>query len=57
MITLDDIHSARARLQGITTRTPLIEFDPAASKPGMPHVSASLRDMGSPSPTPTAASS
>src|SRR5271167_3942202 len=26
MITLDDLHSARARLEGITVRTPLIEF-------------------------------
>jgi threonine dehydratase len=29
MVTLSDIHSARARLQGITTRTRLIEFHPA----------------------------
>ncbi len=28
MITLTDLHSARARLQGITTRTRLIEFHP-----------------------------
>jgi threonine dehydratase len=27
MITLDDIHSARARLEGIAVRTPLIELD------------------------------
>jgi threonine dehydratase len=27
MITLEDIHSARTRLQGITTRTPLIELN------------------------------
>ena len=27
MITLDDLHSARTRLEGITVRTPLIEFD------------------------------
>ncbi len=26
MITLDDLHSARTRLEGITVRTPLIEF-------------------------------
>ena len=29
MITLSDIHSARTRLQGITTRTHLIELDHA----------------------------
>ena len=29
MITLDDLHSARARLEGITVRTALIEFNPA----------------------------
>jgi threonine dehydratase len=48
MITLDDIHSARRRLQGITVRTRLIEF-----ATGVPHacpeqsrrVSPLLRDM------------
>jgi threonine dehydratase len=43
MITLDDIHSARTRLHGITTRTPLIEFSPEA---GVPQVSPPLRDLG-----------
>ena len=41
MITLPDIHSARARLQGIATRTRLIEF-----RPRVPHVSPPLRDVG-----------
>jgi threonine dehydratase len=41
MITLSDLHSARTLLQGITTRTRLIEF-----KTGVPHVSTLLRDMG-----------
>src|SRR5580700_1910400 len=41
MITLDNIHSARSRLQGITTRTPLIEFEPR-----VPHVLPDLRDLG-----------
>jgi threonine dehydratase len=45
MVTLNDIHSARARLQGITTRTRLIEFDPPT---WVPHVSPPLRDMGTP---------
>ena len=43
MITLTDLHAAQSRLQGVTTRTHLIEFDPT---PGMPHVSPVLRDMG-----------
>src|SRR5438552_4033545 len=47
MITLSDLHSARARLQGITTRTLLIECDYSA---WVPHVSRPLRDVG-PSPT------
>jgi threonine dehydratase len=50
MITLSDIHSARARLQGITTRTRLIEFDAAT---WVPHVSPPLRDMGTPAPDPS----
>ena len=48
MITLSDIHSARARLQGITTRTRLVEFDLR-----VPHVSPLLRDMGTPAPDPS----
>jgi len=43
MITLADLRSAQSRLEGITVRTPLIEFDL-----GVPHVSPPLRDMGSP---------
>ncbi len=41
MITLDDLHSARKRLDGVTVRTPLIEFPetmwgqpPSAVRPG-----------------------
>src|SRR5579862_3916030 len=45
MISLSDLHSARTRLQGITTHTRLIEFDQTMEQ-GMPHVSAPLRDMG-----------
>jgi threonine dehydratase len=41
MVTLSDLKSARARLGGVTTHTPLIEL-----KPGVPHVSPLLRDMG-----------
>jgi threonine dehydratase len=41
MITLDDLHSARTRLAGITTRTPLIEFDLR-----VPHFSHPLREVG-----------
>src|ERR1700676_2959380 len=48
MITLSDIHSARARLQGITTRTRLIEFNHDAR---VHHVSSPLRDMGTPAPS------
>src|SRR6202049_679321 len=48
MITLSDIHSARARLQGVTTRTRLVEFDLR-----VPHVSPLLRDMGTPAPDPS----
>jgi len=43
MITLPDLHSAKSRLQGITTRTRLIEFNHDAR---VPHVSRPLRDMG-----------
>jgi threonine dehydratase len=58
MITLADLHSARARLQGITTRTHLIEFN---YHDGVPHacpdprrrVSPPLRDLGSPAANPT----
>jgi threonine dehydratase len=42
MITLSDLRSAQSRLEGITVRTRLIEFNP-----GVPHVSPPLRDMGS----------
>jgi threonine dehydratase len=49
MITLSDIHSARARLQGISTRTRLIEFSPrvphACPEPSR-RVSPPLRDVG-----------
>ena len=41
MITLSDLHSAQLRLQGITLRTRLIEFDPGVSP-----VSPPLRDVG-----------
>jgi threonine dehydratase len=41
MITLDDLHSARTRLDGITVRTPLIEFDLR-----VPHFSRPLREVG-----------
>jgi threonine dehydratase len=41
MITLSDLHSAQLRLTGITVRTQLVEF-----KPGVPHVSPVLRDVG-----------
>jgi threonine dehydratase len=41
MITLSDIRSAQSLLRGITVRTRLIEFDS-----GVPHVSRSLRDVG-----------
>ena len=40
-VLLSDIQEARTRLQGITTRTRLIEFDLRAA-----HVSPSLRDVG-----------
>ena len=40
-VSLLNIQEAQTRLQGITTHTPLIEFDP-----GMPHVSPPLRDVG-----------
>src|SRR5579864_5838681 len=43
MITLPDLHSAQSRLQGITTRTRLIEFN---HETRVPHVSHPLRDMG-----------
>jgi len=46
MISLSDLHSARALLQGITVRTRLIEFNSALT--GMPHVSLHLRDVGTP---------
>jgi threonine dehydratase len=42
MITLADLHSAQSRLNGITLRTRMIEFNL-----GVPHVSPLLRDMGS----------
>jgi threonine dehydratase len=42
-VTLKDIQEAQSRLQGITTRTVLIEFHHDAR---VPHVSHPLRDMG-----------
>src|SRR6202049_5266300 len=48
MIPPSDTHPARARLQGITTRTRLVEFDLR-----VPHVSPLLRDMGTPAPDPS----
>ena len=41
MITLSGLHSAQSRLQGITVRTRLIEFER-----GVPQVSPLLRDLG-----------
>ena len=41
MITLDDLHSARTLLEGITVRTPLTEFDLR-----VPHFSRPLREVG-----------
>ncbi len=50
VVTLADLRAARARLDGITTRTRLIEFNPELM--GVPHVSPILPDMGlSPDPT------
>ncbi len=46
-VTLADIREARSRLQGVTTRTALIEFD---LQVWVPHVSPPLRDTGSPAP-------
>ncbi len=43
MITLSDLHSARSRLQGITTRTRLIEFN---HDDWVPYVSRPSRDVG-----------
>jgi threonine dehydratase len=48
MITLSDLHSARARLEGIAVRTRLIEFNPTLT--GVPHVSPHLRDVGTTNP-------
>ena len=42
-VTLKDIQEAQSRLQGITTRTVLIEFH---QETWVPHVSHPLRDMG-----------
>ncbi|HTS38715.1 MAG TPA: threonine/serine dehydratase [Candidatus Solibacter sp.] len=53
MITLSDLQSARTRLQGITVRTLLIEFNllqTGVSKNGVPHVSPPLRDVGKSGP-------
>src|ERR1700719_3234601 len=47
-VSLADIQEARSRLQGVTTRTRLIEFNHDA---WLPHVSRSSRDVG---PTATA---
>ncbi|HKI00199.1 MAG TPA: threonine/serine dehydratase [Candidatus Sulfotelmatobacter sp.] len=43
MVSLLDIKEARTQLQGVTVRTPLIEFDRSAR---VPHVSRPLRDVG-----------
>jgi threonine dehydratase len=48
MISLTDLRSAQSRLQGVTTRTRLIEFNS-----GVPHVSPLLRDVGTAAPGPT----
>src|ERR1700680_4734559 len=48
MIPPSDTHPARARLQGITPPTRLVEFDLR-----VPHVSPLLRDMGTPAPDPS----
>src|SRR5579872_5837530 len=45
LVGLEDLHSARTRLQGITTHTRLIEFDQTMEQ-GVPHVSPPLRDVG-----------
>ena len=49
MITLSDLHSAQAILYGITVRTRLIEFN---NDTRVPHVSRSLRDLGTFAPDP-----
>jgi threonine dehydratase len=41
MITFSDLQTARSRIQGVTVRTHLIEFNR-----GLPHVSPLMRDMG-----------
>jgi threonine dehydratase len=46
IVTLSDIHAARARLDGVTTRTPLIEFSPGVPNPWVAQVSLPLRDLG-----------
>jgi threonine dehydratase len=46
MITLSDLRSAQSRLEGVTVRTQLIEFNL-----GMPYVSALLRDRGTHMPS------
>jgi threonine dehydratase len=43
MITLSDLHSAQSRLEGVTKRTTLIEFDHDTK---MPHLSLPVRDVG-----------
>ena len=51
MVTADDIRAAQARLHGIITRTRLIEFNLGVSAMnGVPHVSPTLRDVGTPGP-------
>jgi len=49
LVELEDLHSARTRLQGITTHTRLIEFDQTMEQ-GVPHVSSPSRDMGTHAP-------
>ncbi len=43
IVTLSDLHAAQKSLNGITTRTRLIEFSHDAR---VPHVSPPLRDVG-----------
>jgi len=50
MIILNDIRSAQARLNGVTTRTRLIEFDLGLIETGVPHVSPPLRNMWNSAP-------
>ncbi len=49
IVSLTDIKEAQSRLHGVTVRTRLIEFHHAAR---VPHVSRSLRDVGTSAPDP-----